>query len=117
MAAMIEIVDRGRGPQLSTSRITVQDVFPYLRQRFSYAEIQEIMPVVTVEEIQVIERYVQEHYQEVLERDRRIRKRAAERRKPPEAEEAEREARRQRLDAARETIRRQRQERNGEAAR
>lgn len=31
----VTIIDDGRGPQLSTSRITVQDVVPYLRLRYS----------------------------------------------------------------------------------
>lgn len=29
---VIEIVDRGRGPQLSTTRITVLDIFYYLHR-------------------------------------------------------------------------------------
>ena len=69
----IQIVDRGRGPQLSTSRITVQDLLPYLQQNSSPAEIQEAMPTLSLEEIQVIERYVQDHYEEVMEQDRKIR--------------------------------------------
>ena len=31
MSAEITIVERGRGPQLSTSRITVQDIVPYVQ--------------------------------------------------------------------------------------
>src|SRR5947207_8928774 len=94
----ILIVDRGRGPQLSTSRITVQDLVPYLLDKSSYLEIQETMPSLSVAEIQVIERYVQDHFQEVIAQDRRIRDRAAARRKPLEVEEKERKERRERLE-------------------
>ena len=58
MNTPIQIVDRGRGPQLSTSRITVQDLVPYLQQKYTHEQIREIMPVLTVEEIQAVERYV-----------------------------------------------------------
>lgn len=87
MKADIQIVDRGRGPQLSTSRITVQDLVPYLQRSYSHAQILEIMPVLTVEEIQVVERYIQENYEAVMEQDRKIRERAANRRNRPEIEE------------------------------
>ena len=72
----IEIVDKGRGPQLSTSRIAVQDLVPYLQQKYTHEQIREIMPVLTVEEIQAVERYVGDHYEAVMEQDRRIRERA-----------------------------------------
>lgn len=85
--AEITIVDRGRGPQLSTSRITVQDVVPYLQLKCGHDEILRIMPVLSVAEIQVVERYVQEHYDEVMEEDRQIRILNATRRNPPHVEE------------------------------
>jgi uncharacterized protein (DUF433 family) len=112
----IEIIDRGRGPQLSTWRITVQDLVPYLQQNFTHEQIREIMPVLTEQEIQAVERYVQDHYDTVMEQDRRISERAAVRRKSSEAEEAERKQRLERLDAARQRIRQQKQERNGDPA-
>src|SRR5262245_5039181 len=86
MKSDIQIVDRGRGPQLSTSRITVQDLVPYLQQKYSYEQILEIMPVLTVEEIQVVEGYVRENYNAVMEQDRRIRERNARRKNPPEVD-------------------------------
>jgi hypothetical protein len=112
----IEIIDGGRGPQLSTSRITVQDLVPYFQRHASNAEIREIIPILTDEEIAVIERYVREHYDAVMEQDRRIRERAAARRKPPEVEAAEHREVLQRLEAARQEIRRRKQERNGDHA-
>ena len=36
---VIEIIDRGRGPQLSTLRITVLDLIPYFQEGMSYVEI------------------------------------------------------------------------------
>ncbi|HEV3339967.1 MAG TPA: hypothetical protein VG125_06410 [Pirellulales bacterium] len=87
MNADITIVDKGRGPQLSTSRITVQDLVPYFQLNYSYDEIRQIMPTLSVAEIQVVERYVEEHHEEVMEEDRRIRERNATRRNPPNVEE------------------------------
>jgi uncharacterized protein (DUF433 family) len=76
----IEIVDRGRGFQLSTSRVTVQDLMPYLEEGCSYAEILRWIPILTAEEIAVVERYYRDHQQELDEEDRLIRaqRRAAE---------------------------------------
>lgn len=87
MNADITIVDRGRGPQLSTSRITVQDLVPYFQLNYGYDGILEIMPTLSVAEIQVVERYVQDHYDEVMEEDRQIRERNTARRNPPHIEE------------------------------
>src|SRR5262245_25984280 len=93
MSEKIEIVERGRGPQLSTSRITVQDLVPYLQDNWSYAQIREAMPILTDEEIQVIEQYIRDHYEEVMAQDRRIRERAANRVIPPEILESRRRGR------------------------
>jgi uncharacterized protein (DUF433 family) len=83
----IDIVDRGRGPQLSTCRITVQDLVPYLQQNCTCEEIMAIMPVLKREEIQAIQQYVRDNYEAVMEQDRRIRERAANRTTPPEIQE------------------------------
>ena len=55
----IHIVDRGRGPQLSTSRITVLDLVHYFQRQASY------------EEISAVERYYLEHKEEFDQRERR----------------------------------------------
>ncbi len=112
MNMTIEIVDRGRGPQLSTSRITVQDLVPYFQRQCSYQQIVEIMPVLTIAEIQVVERYVQEHYQDVMAQDQRIRERNAKRGTPPEVEDILRRGG-EKMAALREVFKRkeQRQER------
>jgi uncharacterized protein (DUF433 family) len=84
MSNKIEIIDRGRGPQLSTSRITVQDVVPMLQSNYTPEEIMELIPVLKRDEIQVIQQYVRNHFDEVMEQDRRIREREANRVTPPE---------------------------------
>lgn len=43
----IQIIDCGRGPQLSTTRITVLDIFYYLHRGYDFAAIQRIMPTLT----------------------------------------------------------------------
>jgi uncharacterized protein (DUF433 family) len=86
MIEAIEIVERGRGPQLSTSRITVQDLVPYFQRKCSYEQILEAMPVLSVAEIQVVEQYVRDNYEAVMAQDRLIRERNARRKNPPEIE-------------------------------
>lgn len=83
MSKKIEIIDCGRGPQLSTSRITVQDVVPSLQRNCTPEEIMELIPALRLEEIQVIQEYVRDNYDAVMEQDRRIRARTASRVIPP----------------------------------
>ena len=52
----IQIVDHGRGPQLSSSRITVQDLLPYYRDNTSNKEIRRWIPSLTYDEIALAER-------------------------------------------------------------
>jgi uncharacterized protein (DUF433 family) len=116
MSKAIEIIDRGRGPQLSTSRVTVQDLVPYVQQKLTYEQILEIMPAVTLEEIQVVERYVQENYDAVMEQDRRIRERTANRKNSPEIEEILRRGG-EKMAALREEVKKRKlQELNGDHA-
>lgn len=93
MNTEITIINRGRGMQLSTSRITVQDLVPYFQSGSTYAEIMEAMPTLCVAEIQAVERYIVEHRDEVMETDRRIRERNALCRNPPHVEEIMRRVR------------------------
>ena len=51
MQTEITLVDRGRGLQLSTSRITVHDLVPYLRNECPYDEIAPWLPSLSREEI------------------------------------------------------------------
>jgi uncharacterized protein (DUF433 family) len=114
MLKTIEIVDIGRGPQLSNSRITVQDLVPYFQTGSSYEEIMRAMPILSVEDIQTVERYVEEHKEEVMEEDRRIRAENALRKNPPEVEKILREAREARYARAEARRKQRQQEANGE---
>ena len=87
MEREITIVDRGRGPQLCTSRITVQDLLPYFQLGYSDEQIiQDVMPSLSVAEIEVARRYIEDHREEVLVEDQRIRQRNATLRNPPDVE-------------------------------
>ena len=66
MSKTIEIIDCGRGPQLSTCGITVQDILPFLQRDCTPEEIIKRMPVLTLEEIQAVQRYVSENYEAVI---------------------------------------------------
>src|SRR5438105_2473190 len=66
----IEIVDRGRGPQLSTTRITVLDIFYRLHRGDGWEEIHHSMPTLTRAEFDVVTDYVNKHHEELVEKDR-----------------------------------------------
>ena len=72
MQKEITLVDRGRGLQLSTSRITVHDLIPYFQDGCSYDEIIRWIPSLTHEEIAIVERYYRQHQDELDEYERRV---------------------------------------------
>jgi uncharacterized protein (DUF433 family) len=72
MIKEITLIDRGRGLQLSTSRITVMDLVPYFQQDCSCDEIIRWIPTLTPEEIAIVESYYREHKEELDEKDRRV---------------------------------------------
>lgn len=78
MQKEITLIDRGRGLQLSTSRITVHDLVPYFQNRCSYDEITRWLPSLTHEEIAIVERYYRQHKDELDEYERRVRAHRAE---------------------------------------
>ncbi len=108
----IEIVNRGRGLQLSTSRVTVQDLVPYFQDACTYDEIIRWIPTLTHEEIAVVDKYYREHREELDEQDRRIRERSATRKNPEWVEAILKGARKERL-AIMEQLRKE--QANGEA--
>ena len=71
MKTDIQIVDRGRGPQLSTSRLTVLDVFYYLHRGYDFDFIHRAIPSLSREEFDAVVTYVTKHRDELVERDRR----------------------------------------------
>ena len=97
MVQPIEIVDLGRGLQLSTSRVTVQDLVPYFQENCSSEEIIRWIPTLTHDEISVVQKYYRVHQQELDEEDRSIRARSAERKNPAWVEKVLDEARGERL--------------------
>jgi uncharacterized protein (DUF433 family) len=107
----IQIIDRGRGPQLSTSRVTVQDLVPYFQEGCSYDEIIRWIPTLTAEEIAVAERCYHEHRQQLDEEDRLIRQRSSQNKNSLWVEKMLKEARAERLAITE----RLRQQANGEA--
>jgi uncharacterized protein (DUF433 family) len=117
MAQDITIVDQGRGPQLSTSRVTVQDLVPYFQEACSCDEILRWIPSLTREEIAVAERYYRDHRAELDEQDCDIRARNASRQNPPEVEAILRRGA-QKMAAPREQFGKKEspQERNGDHA-
>jgi uncharacterized protein YeeX (DUF496 family) len=68
----IEIVDHGRGPQLSTKRITVQDLLPYYREGASNEEIRRWIPSMTDDEIARLKDFIREHFDEVIQAEKEI---------------------------------------------
>jgi hypothetical protein len=64
MRKEIALVDRGRGLQLSTSRITVHDLVPYFQEGCSHDKIIRWLPSLTHEEIAIVEGYYQQHKDE-----------------------------------------------------
>ncbi len=68
----IELVDRGRGMQLSTSRITVADLVPFFRVGYGAEEILRSIPSLSIAEIAVIQDYYQSHEAELIAADDRV---------------------------------------------
>jgi len=109
--ATLGIVDLGRGPQLTDSRITVQDIVPYWKLRFSDEQILEEMPALRLEQLQVLLEYIRTHYEEVMAVDRRIEARNKAREQASDLENIQRQ---QRLEIARTRILGSRKEKAGD---
>lgn len=117
----IQIVDRGRGPQLSTTRITVLDVFYYLHRGDNIEQIRQAMPSLSRAELDVVLAYIGEHQDELLEADRRaeefVQRGIAEQKATGIYREVDESIPlHDRITRLRETMRRQRAERNGDHA-
>jgi uncharacterized protein (DUF433 family) len=68
----VRIVDLGRGPQIEGHRLTVMDVFYYLHRGYDFDLIHQTMPSLTREQFDTVVHYVNEHRDELIERDRRV---------------------------------------------
>lgn len=113
MSTDIRIVDRGRGVQLSSSRVTVLDLVPYFQEGSTYDEIIRWIPTLTHEEIAVAERYFLEHKEKLLEQDRRIRTHTEEQMRLQRLRFPEEDSQ-TRLARMRELLRKRLEEKNGE---
>jgi uncharacterized protein (DUF433 family) len=70
MSTKVEIVDHGRGPQLSTSRITVLDLVRYFQKGCAYEEVVRCLSTLSCEEFAAIKRFYLDHKEEFDERYR-----------------------------------------------
>src|SRR5260370_10716024 len=116
MSTGIKLIDRGRGLQLSTSRITVLDLVPYFQEDCSCEEILRWLPTLSPEEIAVVEKYYRQHKEELDEKDRRAREYREEqirlqRLRFPELQETEED----RMGRLRQLLQKRRQEKNRES--
>jgi len=71
----VRIVDLGRGPQIEGHRLTVMDVFYYLHRGHDFEFIRRALPSLTREEFDAVADYVNDHRDELAEKDRRVEER------------------------------------------
>src|SRR5688572_25622377 len=71
----IRIVDYGRGPQIENHRLTVMDVFYYLHRGRDFEFIHRAMPSLSRDEFDAVVAYVNEHHDELVEKDRLVEER------------------------------------------
>jgi len=77
-----KIIDRGRGPEIAGSRITVYDVMDYHKEGWQPIDIARLFRL-TTEQIEIAIEYIEQHKEEVMEVYKRILERDA-RGNPPE---------------------------------
>jgi uncharacterized protein (DUF433 family) len=75
----IRIVDLGRGPQIEGHRLTLMDVFYYLHRGRDFDYIHRALPSLTRPEFDAVVQYVNEHRQELADKDRLVDERIKER--------------------------------------
>src|SRR6202043_2506527 len=68
----VRIVDVGRGPQIEGHRLTVMDVFYYLHRGYDFDFIHRAMPSLTREQFDAVVAYVNEHHDELADKDRQV---------------------------------------------
>ena len=71
----VRIIDIGRGPQIEGHRLTVMDVFFYLHRGYDFDFIHMAMPSLTRAEFDAVVEYVNQHHDELVEKDRRVEER------------------------------------------
>jgi uncharacterized protein (DUF433 family) len=85
----VEIHDRGRGPELKGTRLTVYDIIPYRLSGYTPVQLVEVFTgyrgQIGAAHLEALYRYMDEHYDEVMAVHRKIEERNA-RGNPPEIE-------------------------------
>jgi uncharacterized protein (DUF433 family) len=81
----VKIINRGRGPELASIRITVFDIIPYQRAGYSAEKIAGVLRIST-REVLALMQYIEDHKEEVMAINQQIEERIA-RGNPPEVEE------------------------------
>jgi uncharacterized protein (DUF433 family) len=71
----VRIIDVGRGPQIEGHRLTVMDVFYYLHRGHNFDFIRRAMPTLSREQFDAVVAYVNEHHDELVQKDRRLQRR------------------------------------------
>ncbi len=78
----VAIINRGRGPEIAGTRITVYDIVYHLENNFNEAEIAEMLRL-SREQVQAAVQYIEKHKEEVMAVHHEIEERNA-RGNPPE---------------------------------
>jgi uncharacterized protein (DUF433 family) len=109
----VTIINRGRGPELAGTRITVFDLIPYLEAGRSSDFIATVLEI-SKAEVGVLIQYIEEHREEVMAEHAKIEERI-QRGNPPEVEAVLQASPTHALIQARlaERLRQPTQERNG----
>lgn len=105
----VEIHDRGRGPELKGTRLTVYDIIPYRLKGYTPEQLAAVFtgyPELTPAHIEALYRYMDDHHAEVMAVHEKIEARIA-RGNPPEIEAKLAESRKRSL-AKLEELRRRR---------
>ena len=79
------IIDRGRGPEIAGTRITVYDVLDYLQEGWRYDQIAGLFRLLP-DEVQAAIQYIEDHKDEVMTAYQRILARHTNVQYPPEVE-------------------------------
>jgi uncharacterized protein (DUF433 family) len=81
---MHAIIDRGRGPEIAGTRITVYDILDYHKQGWHHTRIAATLRLSSAQVLAAV-RYIEEHKEEVLANYQKILDRCA-RGNPPEVQ-------------------------------
>jgi uncharacterized protein (DUF433 family) len=98
----IEIVNRSGSPGLARTRITIYDIIPYMEHGYDHKSIALVLQLSSAE-VLALQQYIEDHKEEVMEEERKIKERIA-RGNPPEIE-AKRQESHKKLLALREELR------------